>query len=328
MKLMKDIRLDKNELPYLPPEEVLEAITKATQEINRYTPQEKIEVLKDLLADYNNLPPESILLRPASDILIKELIFLFARDRKIIICDPTFIIIQNAVQKTNSPILKVKLRPAEFKFPTEVILKEINEPTLVFLDNPNNPTGKLIITEQEIESLLQNKYVLLFIDEAYYEFSDFTVASLVEKYNNLGVLRTLSKSFGLAGAGSGYLIAGQLIKKKLSGLEVMLPYPSVMGSILALKNRDFFRKKLKEIQTEKTRIKTKVEELGITTYSSQTNFLLMNTKNPYIAQELSKHGIYVYDASNYFTQGYLRVSIGTKKENNRFLEVLESLIKE
>jgi histidinol-phosphate/aromatic aminotransferase/cobyric acid decarboxylase-like protein len=54
----------------------------------------------------------------------------------------------------------------------------------------------------------------------------------------------------------------------------------------------------------------------------------MNTKTPYIAQELSKHGIYVYDASNYFTQGYLRVSIGTKKENNRFLEVLENIMEE
>jgi len=328
MKLMKNIRLDKNELPYLPPEEVLEAIKKSTQEINRYTPQEKIEELKDLLTEYNNLPPESIILRPASDILIKELIFLFAQDRKIIICDPTFIIIQNAVQKTDSPILKVKLRPPEFKFPTKVILKEINEPTLVFLDNPNNPTGKLIITEQEIESLLQNKYVLLFIDEAYYEFSDFTVAPLVKKYNNLGVLRTLSKSFGLAGAGNGYLIAGQLIKKKLSGLDVMLPYPSVLGSIAALKNRGYFQEKIKEIESEKIWIKEKIEKLGIATYSSQTNFLLINTKKPYIAQELRKYGIYIYDASNYFTDGVIRVSIGTQKENERFLKVLENLIEE
>lgn len=325
---LKEIRLDKNELPFTPPLSIQDAIKDIHEELHRYTPQEKVNELKDLLSEYTNVPKDSIIIRPGSDILIKELIFLFTQNRKMIISDPTFSVIQNATRKTSSSILKVKLSSPEFHFPTEIIQEELNEPTLIFLDNPNNPTGKLIITKEEIKSLLDNENVVLFIDEAYYEFSNYSVASLVKRYSNLGVLRTLSKSFGIAGAGSGYLLAGEDIKDKLSGLEVMLPYPSVESSIVALQNQTYFKDLRKQIIAEKSRIKNRIEALGINVYSSSTNFLLLNTKIPYIAKKLQERGIYIYDASNYFKPGYIRVSIGTKEENESFITNLKEIIEE
>lgn len=326
MNEVKEIRLDKNELPYSPPDFIQNALKDSIKHLNRYTPQELVDELTLLLSEYTSVPKSNIILRPGSDILIKELMFLFAQNRQLIISDPTFIVIGNAAQKVPSSVLKVKLSAPEFKFPANAIQEDLTNPTLIFLDIPNNPTGKLVLTSQEIESLLTNKNVILIIDEAYFEFSNFTVAPLIKKYENLGVLRTLSKSFGLAGAGSGYLIAGEILRKKLAGLEIMLPYSCVLGSIVALKHKSYFLHLIKDIQAEKIRMERELEHLGITIYSSATNFLLLKTDMPLIAQELMEHGIFIYDASNYFSPGYIRVSIGKQEENNRFLEVLEKIL--
>ncbi len=326
MNLLRPIYLDKNELPFLPPREVLKEAKKSIDRLNRYTPQEKVDKLVSLLANYAHISKESLILRPASDILIKELIFLLSKNRKIIIADPTFIIIQNATQSTTSSVLKVKLSAPKFKFPSSFIVTELDEPTLVFLDNPNNPTGKLIITKSEVKSLLANENLILLVDEAYFEFSNWTVASLVNKYPNLGVLRTLSKSFGLAGVGLGYLIAGESIREKLENLDVMLPYPSVMSSIAALNHQEYFQQKIRNLNAEKKRVKNEIEKLEITVYSSNANFFLLKTEIPHIAHKLNEVGIYVYDASHYLSPGYIRVSIGTKDENQEFLKGLSRIL--
>jgi histidinol-phosphate aminotransferase len=322
---MRQIWLDKNEMPYPPPAKVRDAIKETLPNINRYTRQESVEELRSLLAVYNNIEKNSIILRPGSDILIKELMFLFAETRQIIIPDPTFVVIQNASQKMSSSLLKVKLSAPEFHFPSDFIQKEIDEPTLLFLDNPNNPSGQIIIKEKEIESLITNKNVILFVDEAYFEFSNRTVAPLVEKYDNLGVLRTLSKSFGLAGAGLGYLIAGETILQRLRGLEVMLPSPSIIGAITALKKRGYLKTYIEQINQEKIKIVKRLKELGVICYPSSTNFLLMKINVPHFAQKLANHGIYVYDASHYFKSDYIRVTIGTEEENDFFLQILSEL---
>lgn len=326
MNKLKEIRLDKNELPYPPPKSIQRAVNRILKDLNRYTPQERVETLRQLLSQYSSVSKDSIILRPGSDILIKELIFLLAPNRKIIIPDPTFIVIQNATQKVASDILKVKLSAPEFKFPTEFIQREIDGPTLIFLDNPNNPTGKLIITKEELKALLKNENVILIVDEAYFEFSNYTMAPLIKNFHNLGVLRTLSKSFGLAGAGSGYLLTGDLVKEKLSGLEVMLPYPSIVGSIHALKNQAYYRDLHEEINSQKVWVQERLEELNVKVYSSKTNFFLIKSEIPFLAQKLEDKGVYVYDATNYFKPGYIRVSIGTKEENSAFITGLKEIL--
>jgi len=103
------IELDKNEMPKPPPDEIIEAVKLNIENINRYTPQIEVNKLIKLIADYSKAPESSIILSSGSDILIKEFIFLFSREREIIIADPTFFLINNAAQKTSSPILKIRL---------------------------------------------------------------------------------------------------------------------------------------------------------------------------------------------------------------------------
>ncbi|MBD3211940.1 MAG: aminotransferase class I/II-fold pyridoxal phosphate-dependent enzyme [Candidatus Lokiarchaeota archaeon] len=319
-------RLDKNEMPFLPPNIVINAVKKSIAKLNRYTSQEYVDELTHLLANYNDISPETIFLSPGSDIIIKEFVFLHSTVDQIIIPDPAFIIIENSVEKTPSSILKVKLSAPDFRFPYKYLVSEIDKPTLIVVDNPNNPTGKLIIEKEGIKKLLNNDNITLLVDEAYFEFSKYTVIDLIETYPNLAILRTLSKSFGLAGSGIGYLITGEKLREKFKGLEIMLPYPSVIAASAALKHRDYIEEYRDLIQREKQKILEKCEQLNVTAYPSNTNFVLINTEIPNIVNTLAKQNVFVYDASNYFASGYIRASIGLKKENDYFLKILEKVV--
>ncbi|MFX1417873.1 MAG: pyridoxal phosphate-dependent aminotransferase [Promethearchaeota archaeon] len=320
------IKLNMNEMYKAPPEKIINPIKESINLINRYTPQNEVDTLFELLSNYSNIPQESIILSSGSDVLIKEFMFLFSNNRQIIISDPTFIVINNSAQNADSTLIKIRLNEPNFKIRIESIINELKTPSLIVFDNPNNPTGSLIMTQNDIETILEHENVILLLDEAYYEFSKVSYVELINKYPNLAVLRTLSKSFGLAGSGIGYLIAGDLIRKKFQGLEIMLPYPSVIAGIKALEHQDYMENYVKEVETEKKRIISLSLELGITVYPSSTNFLLMKTELQNISEKLAEHGVLVHDASNQLSPEYFRVTIGSKKENDFFLEALKNVV--
>ncbi|TFG00346.1 MAG: histidinol-phosphate aminotransferase family protein [Promethearchaeota archaeon] len=322
------IKLDNNEMPKPPPIEVLKPVKKSLDEINRYTPQIKVNKLVKLISEYSKAPENSIILSSGSDILIKEFIFLFSREREIIIPDPTFFLISNAAQKTSSPLLKIRLREPEFNLSIDSFIDEINKPTLIVFDNPNNPTGSLLFNQKDVEMILENENVILLIDEAYFEFSKISFANLIKDYPNLAVSRTLSKSFGLAGSGIGYLIAGEIIQKRFEGLDIMLPSPSVIAAIHALDNIDYMIKYIEEIDQEKKRIMSLVSDMDLRVYPSYTNFFLMKSKMHDLARTLAEHDVLVSDVSNHYSLSseYIRVTIGTNKENDYFMKSLRKIM--
>jgi len=320
------IKLNMNEMYKSPPKEILNPVKESINEINRYTPQKEVDILIEELSRYTNVPPESIVLSSGSDLIIKEFIFLFSNNRQIIIAEPTFIVINNSAQNADSSLIKFRLNEPDFKISLEPLINELKTPSLIVFDNPNNPTGSLIITQKDIKTILENKNVILLIDEAYYEFSKVSFVDLIDRYPNLAILRTLSKSFGLAGSGIGYLIAGDLIRKKFQGLEIMLPYPSVIAGIEALRNKGYMTDYVNEVENEKKRIMNLVSELGIIVYPSYTNFLLMKTKIENISEKLAEQMVLVHDVSNQLSSEYFRVTIGSKKENDYFLNALKNIV--
>ncbi|MFX0106330.1 MAG: pyridoxal phosphate-dependent aminotransferase [Candidatus Hodarchaeota archaeon] len=320
------IKLNMNEMYKAPPKEIINSVKDSIDKINRYTPQIEVDILIEELSRYTKVPQESIVLSSGSDLIIKEFIFLFSNNRQIIIAEPTFIVINNSAQNTDSPLIKFRLNEPSFKIYLEPLINELKVPSLIVFDNPNNPTGSLIITEKDIKSILEHENVILLIDEAYFEFSNVSFIDLINEYPNLAILRTLSKSFGLAGSGIGYLIAGDLIKKKFQGLEIMLPYPSVIAGIEALRNQRYMNDYVNEVEFEKNRIIDNVMDLGIVVYPSYTNFLLIKTKIQNISEKLAEQGVIVHDISTQFGSEYFRVTIGSKNENNFFLDSLKNII--
>jgi len=322
------IELDKNEMPKPPPDEIIEAVKLNIENINRYTPQIEVNKLVKLISDYSKAPENSIILSSGSDILIKEFIFLFSREREIIIAYPTFFLITNAAQKTSSPLLKIRLREPQFKLSIESFIDEINKPTLIVFDNPNNPTGSLLLNQKDVEMILENENVILLIDEAYFEFSKISFANSIKDYPNLAVSRTLSKSFGLAGSGIGYLIAGEIIQKKFEGLDIMLPSPSVIAAIYALENIYYMIKYTEEIDQEKKRIMSLVSDMDLIVYPSYTNFFLIKSKMHDLARKLAEYDVLVSDVSTHYSLSseFIRVTIGSKKENDYLIKSLRKII--
>ena len=309
-----------------PPKEIIDPVKECINQINRYTPQKEVDILIEELSQYTNIPHESIILSSGSDLLIKEFIFLFSKNRQIMIAEPTFVVINNSAQNAESSLIKIRLSEPDFKLSIEPVMDELDKPSLLVFDNPNNPTGSLILNQIDVDTILKNENVILLIDEAYFEFSGVSSIRLIEEYPNLAVLRTLSKSFGLAGSGIGYLVAGDLIRRKFEGLEIMLPYPSVIAGIQALRNQEYKDDYVNEIEIEKKRIIDIVTTLGIIVYPSSTNFLLMKTKIQRISEKLAKQGVLVHDATLQLGTEFFRVTIGSKKENNYFLDSLKSII--
>lgn len=320
------IKLNMNEMYEAPPKEILSPVKESINQINRYTPQNEVDILIEHLSNYSNTPQESLVLSSGSDLLIKEFIFLFSNNRQIIIAEPTFIVINNSAQNADSALIKIRLNEPDFKISLEPLINELKTPSLIVFDNPNNPTGSLILTQNDIETILEHKNIILLIDEAYFEFSKVGFVQLIKKYPNLAILRTLSKSFGLAGSGIGYLIAGDLIRKKFQGLEIMLPYPSVIAGIKALEHQSYMTSYINEVEIEKRRIIKFALDLGITVYPSHTNFLLMKTELYNMSEKLAERGILVHDATNQLGSEYFRVTIGSTKENDFFLDILKNII--
>ncbi|MBY9021628.1 MAG: aminotransferase class I/II-fold pyridoxal phosphate-dependent enzyme, partial [Candidatus Lokiarchaeota archaeon] len=179
------VRLDRNEMAIKLPKVITDPIKESIEFLNRYTPQSKVDELLSLLSTYTNSPKNSIIISSASDILLKEFIYLFSKNRQIILADPSFFLINATCKKIYSSILKVRLKEPEFKFSIVPLIDELKKPTLIILDNPNNPTGNIILDKNEVKLILENENIIFLVDEAYFEFSNVSCANLIADYPNL-----------------------------------------------------------------------------------------------------------------------------------------------
>jgi histidinol-phosphate aminotransferase len=315
-----------NELPCLPPRSVIQAARKGLYKLNRYSTQADYEHLKRLLARYTGVNEECIVLGPGSDFLLREIMILFSTGKKMIIINPSFLPTVENAKKFATRLVRLRLHHPDFGLDPRNLLDELREPTLVVIDNPNNPTGRILVDHRIAEEILARKDTFLIIDEAYYEFSGVTLADLVRDHPNLVISRTLDKAFGLAGARIGYLIAGQSFINAFSSFTAILPQSSLCAAIEALSSIGYMKKNVRRIVRERERVQKELADMGIRAYSSHTNFLLIDMKIREAAFKLEKRGILVSDTSNQLPQGFIRVSIGTPSENNAFLRGCAGLL--
>jgi histidinol-phosphate aminotransferase len=189
----------------------------------------------------------------------------------------------------------------------------------VIIDNPNNPTGKILLDRQAVEAIIENKDALLLIDEAYYEFSGVTFADMVQNRPNLAITRTMDKAFCLAGARVGYILAGKAFLEAFSSFYALLPQSSLHAAIEALTNPDYMKKNIHRVIKERKRVMRALDKLDVRVFPSSANFFLAMTKIPDASRKLRDIGILISDLSNQLPSGFIRVSTGTREENNTFI---------
>jgi histidinol-phosphate aminotransferase len=196
--------------------------------------------------------------------------------------------------------IPVRLRE-DYNYDVDSFIKVIEkyQPKLVFLCNPNNPTGS-VIEREDIIKIIQKSNGIVVVDEAYFEFYGNTIVDAINEFENLIVLRTLSKAFGLAGLRVGYAVANENILKYLN--LVKSPYNiNSLSQIIALKvlRTDVLKERINYILEERKRLIKELGKIpGVKVYPSKTNFILVKFKDAdYVYKGLLERGILVRDFS-------------------------------
>jgi histidinol-phosphate aminotransferase len=252
-----------------------------------------------------------------------------------VIADPTFLIYEKATLKCGGNVKKIPL--ANFRHDFKKMVNAIDSKTrLFFITNPHNPAGTNV-KKAEFEYVLNNvdKNILIVLDEAYCEYlledENINSPEKVFEYDNLIILRTFSKIYGLAGLRIGYGIAGKDI---ISGLnKVRLPFNvssiAQKAAVVALENNWYVSEIRDRILKEKEKFYAALNNAGIEYIKSYSNFILIKTGagSLKIVEELLKRGFIVRPGENLGVPGYIRVTVSTPEINDKFLDVFTNTYK-
>ena len=222
----------------------------------------------------------------------------------------------------------------DFSFNFDKILKSINDKTaMVMLSNPNNPTGTMFLYD-EFETFMEKvpNSLLVVLDEAYIEFTDVDLkysASLLKKYNNIVILRTFSKAYGLAGLRCGYLIGSKNIVDLINSIRPPFNLNSIAQSMAeaSFLDDDFLPYVRKKVNESKSFMEKSLDEKDIEYIKSFTNFMLIKTYNGIeISKKLEKESILVCPLGLGILKDYIRVTIGTYYEMEFFINKLKKIL--
>ncbi|WP_297497300.1 histidinol-phosphate transaminase [Thermococcus sp.] len=309
--------LDKNESPYDLPDWVKEEIFEELREMsfNRY-PHITSMPARKAIADFYGISPNNVAVGNGGDELISYLVRLF-EGNYIVTTPPTFGMYGFYAKLNEIPLVEVPLGE-DFTIDGRAIAEKSKNSRAVFIASPNNPTGNLQPGEEIAEVLKTGKPVVL--DEAYAEFSGGSLWKLIEEYENLVVLRTFSKAFGLAGVRAGYMLASEEVVDAL--YRVKSPFSvgimTMASMVVMLRHTDLVEKRVRKIIEERERVRKKLGDLA---YPSDANFLLVKL-NAY--EELLERGIVVRKLSGRL-EGHIRVTVGRRWENEAFLRAVEEI---
>jgi histidinol-phosphate aminotransferase len=324
------IKLASNENPLGASPRVRLAIKKALDKINRY-PEGGCFYLRRALSRKLKLSPELFIFGNGSDELIDIIIKTFVEeDENIITADVTFLEYQILAKVLGRQLIKVPLK--NFSYDLPAMLRKINDKTkVIFIANPNNPTGTYVSKSQLDEFI--NKVprgVIVVVDEAYDIFvdaSDFPKSLKYLKRKNVILLKTFSKTYGLAGLRIGYALAS---KQLISYMErVRLPFNvnslAQVAAVAALEDKTFLNRTKKTILQGRDYLYQQLGKLGLDFVPSVANFILIDLGRDgrVICKNMFKFGIIARDMRQYGLNNFIRVTVGTFSENNKFIEVLK-----
>ncbi len=331
------IKLASNENCFGPSPKAVEAIRKSLKNINRY-PETSSFYLRKKLAAMLGVDERSIVFGNGSDENICIAIRAFVKEGdEIIIAKPTFLVYEIAAQVANA---KVKLVPMtqDFRYNLREMKKAIGPGTkMVFIANPDNPTGTYV-TKGELDEFFEGlpSNIIVFLDEAYFEFAhksfkDYPNGLDYLKRPNVIVARSFSKVYGLAGLRIGYSISSAEFAGYMERVREPFNINSLaqVGAAAALGDKAFLKKTLNYIEQEREYLYAAFRKMGLEYVRSATNFIIVDVKTDckVVFNALLKEGVIVRDMSAWGLNTFIRVTLGTRIENIRFIKALKKVIK-
>lgn len=322
------INLASNESPFGPSPRAIEAIKSGANRVGMY-PDPQGEELKRAIAGYIGVDLECVALGNGSDELVDLACKAFMDPgEKALIPLPTFSIYELACRINGGSPEFLELPNLEWRAAELVCAME--DARLTFIGRPNNPTGNGIGIDGLRELLEVGKLVV--VDEAYVEFAGYSVAKDAARRENLLVLRTFSKAFGLAGLRVGYAIGSPELIEALEQIRAPFSVNSLAqaAAIAAIRDRRYLRGVITKIQKGRTYLRRELSRLGMRVLPSDANFLMVDvtplgTDAPALCEFLAKKGILIRDLSKFRGAGssWVRISVGRPEQNERLVAALK-----
>ena len=327
------IKLDSNENFALDKDFVASVATEAAKQVDlREYPLGQIDELYDQLATYVGVSGECVAVGSGSDQIIELLLSTVGSRRRATVFSPTFSYFINRCELHGLKVYQVPLKP-DFTLDRKAFVMAAKRSDLIYICSPNNPTGNQLDRQEMIEVVdsLEDKLVL--IDEAYVDFADYSLSDEAIKRNNVIVVRTLSKAFGLAGARVGYIVSNRKFVKVFRSI-IQSPYPiSTLSLAIAsgvLADTDQVKQTIKSVRSERERVFARLAKIdGIKIFRSDANFIFIEAGKNYhaIARILNNNRIVVKLLGNIANhKGCMRITIGTREMNDKYLQCIEQII--
>jgi histidinol-phosphate aminotransferase len=329
------IKLASNENPLGSSPKALEAICQALPRLNQY-PDSLSYSLRHALAGALHVEPDQLAVGNGADGIITQICMAYLDEScEVVASESSFPNHDRFTHIMRARLVKTPLK--DYRLDLEAMADAITGRTkLAFVCNPNNPTGT-IVTAREVEAFLKRvpDHVLVVFDEAYYELvaSDEypdTLAYIRQGRENVIVLRTFSKVYGLAGIRLGYGIAMPSVLAPMNQVKESFPVNRLAqaAGIAALQDQEFLQKTIQANHASRLWLYEQFDRLDLSYLESHTNFVLVHV-GPHaldIQQELLKQGVIVRPCDGYDLGACLRVTVGTPEQDARFIHTLEATL--
>lgn len=319
------VKLNTNENPY-PPSPKVNEIHENLDDLRLY-PDPTAGALVEAIAQYHNVDRSQVFVGVGSDdVLAMSFLTFFNSQKPILFPDITYSFYDVWAGLYRIPYETPALTE-DFKIRKEDYYKENGG---VIFPNPNAPTG-IYENLTFVEDILKhNQNVVVIVDEAYIDFGGATALPLLEKYENLLVVRTFSKSRSMAGLRIGYAIGNQELIKALNDVKYSfnsytMNLPSILLGTASLKDESYFRETTEKIMETRSWFESEMQKLGFSFPDSKANFIFASHKEvpaKEIFEAAKEHKIYVRYFAKPRIDNYLRISIGTREEMQKLLDFL------
>lgn len=292
-------------------------------------PDSDSKKLREMMDLYYGCNKDNIMVGNGSSEIINTVINAYCeKGDKVMSFVPSFSMYQTYCDLCGAEYVGVETE-SDFSQNIDKLIQAANEinPKIVILCNPNNPTGYETSREDIVKLLEGIQNSLIILDEAYADFSDNSVINLIDSYENLIVMRTLSKAFGLAGLRVGALIANSETVKYI--WKVKVPYNinilSQYAAEQALANIDRVHEYINSVKKHRNELSEKLESLNLQVYPSGANFIFVKTPVDNLFEKLMECGVLIRKF-NYKGNVYNRITVGTREENEILIYEIKKII--
>ena len=330
-KIKNIIKLNTNENPYPPAPAVEEALRNMDADAFRKYPDPGCSRLVNAIADFYKVDKDNVFVGVGSDdVLSMAFLTFFNSNKPVLFPDITYSFYDVWAQLYRIPYEQIPLK-SDFTIEPSDYFRENGG---IVIANPNAPTGVELPLSAIEEIVKRNPDVVVIVDEAYVDFGGESALPLIDKYDNILVVQTFSKSRSMAGMRIGYAfgskkLIGYLSDAKFSFNSYTMNMPSLELGALAIEDRDYFEKTRSMIIRTRERTKEELSKLGFVFADSKTNFIFaMHPDRPgkELFEYLRQHDIIVRRFDLPRISEYLRISIGTDEEMDTLISVLKEII--